>query len=542
MLSNDIIQLIQRNKYLQAQRGDWLSYWQDIANFCLPRKAWITTIKIYGEQLKFNYLYDSRAILALKESAAGFHSNLTNPASKWFDFRTLDDKYMQSGVNQRYFRDCSNIQYGVNNNSNFNETMLEYYTDDLCFGSTCIATEEDHKTHVRYTSIPIEQINVELDERGELYALYRNFKFTADQCVLKFGKNNISGEMQDAIKDGKGYQKFDILHYVGPRHARDVAKEDDINMSYRSIWMVPKEEHKLKEGGFKSNPYEFSRFWVHSDDSYGYSPCMDVLASIKLANAQKRTIIRRSMKDADQASASPARFWIGRLNQNPSAMNYYDKTKYHKDDYFTLPTGGNSNLSVEMMQMEQELIDRGLFLTLFKALSNVTKDMNVPEVQKRIAESLGLIGPVVGRMTKGISNSQLRAFEILDSRGLFPEPPKELQNLDMKMIFLSPLAKAQRASELQGLSSWLSLLGGVAQLIPDIMDNVDADRIADGSADLFNVDPTYVREKNKVEQIRAKVAAAKQQQAQMMQAQQIAETANKAMGAKKQHAEALAIK
>src|SRR5712671_1550858 len=94
--------LVKRNDYLQGQRGDWLSYWQDVANFCLPRKAWITTIKIYGEQLKFNYLYDSRAILALKKSASGFHSNLTNPASKWFSFRTLNEKYMQSGNVQRY--------------------------------------------------------------------------------------------------------------------------------------------------------------------------------------------------------------------------------------------------------------------------------------------------------------------------------------------------------------------------------------------------------------------------------------------------------
>lgn len=537
--SQDIPQLIAKNNYLTGQKSDWMSYWQDVANFCLPRKAWITTIKITGEELKFNYLYDSRAILALKESASGFHSNLTNPASKWFDFRTLDDKFMQSGQNQRYFRECSQIQYGVNNNSNFNETMLEYYTDDLCFGSTCMATEEDHKTHVRYTSIPIEQINVELDERGELLNLYRNFKFTANQCLLKFGKDNISKGMKDAIKDNKGYNKFDVLHFVGPRYVRESGKEDYGNMAYRSCWIAPKEEHELMEKGFTSNPYEFSRFWVHSDDIYGYAPAMDVLASIKLANAQKRTLIRRAMKDADQATMSPARYWIGRLSQNPAAMNYYDKSKYTKEDFGTIATGGNTQLSIEMMQMEQQLIDRGFYLTLFKALSDVTKDMNVPEVQKRISESLGLIGPVVGRMTKGISNSQLRAFEILNKRGLFPPPPPELQNQDMGMIFLSPLAKAQRASELQGLSSWLSLLGGMQPVIPDIMDNVDGDRIADGSADLFNVDPTYVREKNKITALRQQRAKAAQQQAQIEQAGQVAAAAKDGANAKKAHAEAM---
>lgn len=539
MPSQDIKQIVLRNTYLQGQRGDWLSYWQDVANFCLPRKAWITTIKIYGEQLKFNYLYDSRAILALKESAAGFHSNLTNPASKWFDFRTLDDKYMQSGENQRYFRECSQIQYGVLNEANFNETMPEYYTDNLCFGSACVATEEDHKTHVRYTSIPVEQINIELDDRQELSALFRNFKFTADQCVIKF-KGNISPEMKDCIKDGKGYQKFDVIHYVGPRHIRDVSKQDNVNMPYRSVWIACKEEYVLCEGGFTSNPYEFSRFWVHSMDVFGYSPAMDVLASIKLANAQKRTLIRRAMKDADQATAMPSRFFLGRFSQNPAAMNYYDKTKFSKEDFFTIPTGGNTELSVQMMEMEQQLIDRGFFLNLFQALTNVTKDMNVPETQKRISESLGLIGPVVGRMTKGIANIQLRTFEILDRRRLFPVPPKELQDQDMKVIFLSPLAKSQRASELQGLASWLQLIGGMQKMIPDIIDNVDGDKIADGSADLYNVDPIYVREKNKVDEIRKKTAQVKQQQMQLQQAQQVADTAHTGAQAKKAHAESMA--
>lgn len=540
MVSGDIKTLIMKNNYLTGQKGDWMSYWQDVANFCLPRKAWITTIKIYGEQLKFNYLYDSRAILALKKSASGFHSNLTNPSSKWFAFRTLEDRYMQSGNVQRYFKEVDDIQYGVINNSNFNESMLEYYTDDLCFGSTCILTEEDWKTEVRYTSVPLEQINVELDERGELYAIYRNFKWTATQCRLKFGDANLSAEMRDALKDGKDFQKFDIMHYVGPRDQRDVSKKDSVNMAYRSVWVCPKEEHKLGESGFTSNPYDFERFWVHSDDNYGYSPAMDALASIKLANIQKRTNLRRAMKDADQATAQPSRFWLGRLNQNPSAMNYYDKTKFTKEDFFTIPTGGSPQLSVEMMGMEQQLIDEAFFIPLFQALTNVHKEMNIPETQKRISESLSLIGPVVGRMVKGISRSQVRTYEILDRRMLFPLPPKEIQGQKLNLVFLSPLAKAQRTSELQGLISWLGLVQNISAFIPDAKDKVDADRVIDGAADLFSVDPTFLREQQKVDAIRQQTMQLKQQQLQLQQATQASGAAKNVADAHKAHAEATA--
>jgi len=273
---------------------------------------------------------------------------------------------------------------------------------------------------------------------------------------------------------------------------------------------------------------------------------MDVLSSIKLANAQKKTNLKFAMKAAGGAVAMPARFWLGRFSQNPDAMNYYDKTKYTKEDYFQIPTGNDPKLSVEMMQMEQDLIDRGFFLNLFKAMSNVSKDMNNPEVNQRITEALELVGPVVGRMTKKIGQSQLRAFDIINSRGVFPPPPRELvdknNKMDIGVIFMSPLAKAQRAAALGGLTTWLQIVGAINGIIPDAKDNVDGDRIIAGSADFLNVDPTFVREKRKVEEIRKKNAQAMQAQAKMAQQNQMADTAQKAAGAHKAHKEAMVAK
>lgn len=538
---DDSEKLVFKSNYLQGQDGDKLSYYQDVSNFCLPRKAWITTIKFYGEQLKFNYLYDVRAILAVKESACGFLSKLTSPVTKWFDFRTLNPKYMQGGKVQKYFKEVSDTQYGIINDSNWNETILENYTDDLVFGTSPILTEEDHKEHVRYNSIPVEQVSFERDDRGEVCGVFRRFKYTALQISMRWPKR-IPQMVQDAIKDQKYYDKFDIIHYVGERHDRDVSKMDSVNMEYRSVWIFKKDAFKLSESGFTSNPYAVMEFWRQCGDDMAYSPAMDVLAAIKLVNAQKRTIIRRAMKDADQASASPARFWLGRFNQNPAAMNYYDKTKYTKEDYFNIPTGGDPKLSVEMMQEEQNIIDRGFFLTLFKAMTMISKDMNVPETQQRISESIELIAPVVGRMTKTIGKSQLRTYEILNNRLMLPPPPKEIQGQDLGVLFLSPLARLQRASALNGVMSWLQVVKVVQGLVPDVVVGIDGDRIVNSSADLLNVDPSFVKEQQKIDEIRKKIMAVKQQQAQMAQAQQGAEIAHTVAGAKKQHAEAMATK
>ena len=100
-------------------------------NFALPRKAWVSTIKKEAQELNLNFLYDSRATLAVMKSSAGFHSNLTNPSTRWWQSGMIEDKYMQSGRAQKYFRECDDIQYDVMNASNFNRSMMEFYPNLL---------------------------------------------------------------------------------------------------------------------------------------------------------------------------------------------------------------------------------------------------------------------------------------------------------------------------------------------------------------------------------------------------------------------------
>ena len=543
--NTDIKNLVMKSVYLKGKDSNRYAYLQDVASFCIPSKAFITTIKTEDMRLNDAYLFDSRARLALRESAAGFHSKLTSSVNKWLGFSAIDPKKNQSGNVQRYFKECSDIQTDINNASNWNETILEAYTDDLWAGSAPIATEEDWRDHVRYTSIPVQQCSYERDYRGEIVGLFRRFKYTAIQIKERW-PNAIPKNVKEALDADKYFELFDIEHYVGPRDVRDASKKDSVNMPFRSVWYYPEEEHKFDEKGYNTNLYAVLEFWIQSGDDMAYSPAMDVLSSIKLANAQKKTNLKFAMKAAGGAVAMPARFWLGRFSQNPDAMNYYDKTKYTKEDYFQIPTGNDPKLSVEMMQMEQDLIDRGFFLNLFKAMSNVSKDMNNPEVNQRITEALELVGPVVGRMTKKIGQSQLRAFDIINSRGVFPPPPRELVDkngkMDIGVIFISPLAKAQRAAALGGLNTWLQIVGALNGIIPDAKDNVDSDRIIAGSADFLNVDPTFVREKRKVEEIRKKNAQAMQAQAKMAQQNQMADTAQKAAGAHKAHKEAMVAK
>ena len=524
ILDSEIKQIISDYKYHKSERGTWESYWQDCANYALPRKAWVSTQKSMGMELNFNHLYDSRAILAVKKSAAGFHSNLTNPSSKWFQMGTLEEKWMQSGSVQKYFKECDDIQYAHMNKSNFNRAMMEFYPNLLVFGVSTILTEQSEKYKVRYTPIPVEQSIIEEDAEGDVCATYRPFKLTAIQCKMRWG-NNLPENILKALESGNFYAKFDILHHVCKRDRRDVRKRDNINMAYRSTWIAIKDEFMLEESGFMEDPYATARWWkdTQGNDPYAYGPVMDVLSSIKLVNAEKRTLIRVAMKQSDPAMASPYKFWIAPLNLNPSAMNYYDASKFRLDQFQEIKNNGNIPVTVEIMKLEQDLIDAGLYVNLFENLMNVTKQMTVPEVQKRVAEALALISPVIGHvLDEGITPILLRTHAILHRQNVFPPPPKEVQGRDMDITYLSPLAKAQRSSEMNGLNAWTEYVKGLSEIFPDAKYIVNVDKVGRTSADLFGVDPSNVTEQKDIDKRRE---GDQQMQQQQMQIQQAAESA-----------------
>jgi hypothetical protein len=539
MISSDRLkEILGNNNYLQGQRGNWDSYYQDCADFALPRKAWITSIRINGEQLKFNFLYSVRAIRDVKKSAAGFQAQLTNPSSKWFGFQPLDTKLRGSGRIQKYFKECEDIQMAVMGQSNFYNMDIENYVDHLVFGIGNMMTEEDPKTHVRYTEIPVEQYNIEEDERGRVCGVYRNSRYTAGQLTSWFGDSCSKG-IKDAMKDDKPYQVFEILHYVSERYRRDVAKKDKYNKPWESVWIVKKEEHKLEEGGFEENPYAVSRFWKDANDPRGFSPTMDVLASIKLANAQKRTNIRMAMKKSDPALMMPDRGWLAAPNLNPGYINYYNKKHTNPDDFRAIENKGDFSLSVEAMEMENTEIDQAYYIPMFETLGNITKKMSIPEVQRRIAENLQFVGPTIGRLLdEGKTPPLIRTFNILERLDVFPPRPRELIGQKLDIIYLSPLAKAQRQSEMNGIQSWLSMIAEIAQFKPEAIDIPNVDKIIVSAGELQGVDPEFANEKDVIADIRNKRAKAQQMAAQLQASEVAAGAAEKGAMAKRHLAEA----
>lgn len=534
-MAADLKRIVENNKILNSQNSDWRSYFQDLADFILPRKAWITTVKSKGERLQFNYLYDSTAIRSARTAAAGFHSNLTNPSSKWFGLETRNKMVMKNHSIQKFFYDSRDAVLGALNNTNFDTSMQEAYMDGLVFGTLNILQQADIKKKIRFTTIPIEQYNLEEDANGNIIAVYRNFKLTPIEAYMLWGdkagkivRDIIRDYEKEASTSSKAFTDMDFLHYVGPRERRDFTKKDSLNMPFESVWIEPKGEdgpELIDEKGFEELPYHAGRWYKDASDVFGFSPAMDVLADIKLLNAAKRTTLRRAMKEADPPISSPYKGYMAPLNFNPGSVNYRD-SKHLNDKIEPLVWNSNFQITKEFMEEVKQNIMDGFYVNLFRSLAEITKQMTVPEVQRRIAEAMTELGPVVGRLTAEVHSPLiLRTFFILYRNGELPAIPEELYGQDFDPMYLSPLAKAQREYEMQSMDNFLTRVGNIAAVMPQVLDKIEEDKTVDVMAEISGVSPEILRSPENIKKIREQRAKAQQAQAQLQALQQGAEVA-----------------
>src|SRR5690606_8862836 len=127
------------------------------------------------------------------------------------------------------------------------------------------------------------------------------------------------------------------------------------------------------------------------------------------------------------------------------------------------------------------------------------------EVLARQEEKLRLMGPHLGRIQSEFLDPLIdRVFGMLVRAGRIPPVPRALAELpDLKIEYVSPAARAQRAAEGQAIVQALQALMPLAAVKSDVFDIVDADAAARAIADAFGAPASLMRPASEVAAARA---------------------------------------
>lgn len=490
--------------------------WEDLLYYGFPRKRGIQTVYQPGDKPSWD-VFDDTATQSNLILAAGLSGYMTNSSQRWFELRTRKEALMKSDEVKHFFSESAEIMYSTFANSNLYQQLHECYIDLGSVGTAAIYEEDDPRDFVRFYARPPKEMYILEDSREEVNMVFRKFTMTSWQAYEFFGQD--CGEtIRKCVEEQKDFNKtFDFIQYVCPRHKRDVRKKDNKNKPYASYWVSLADKKIVRESGFEEMPYFCPRFYKNSGEVYGYSALYTCYPDVTMVNKAVETYI----KGAEIAIYPP---WIaendgimGTLDLRAGAINYQRQPMSQGQVIQPLRSGSNIQVGLDFIQRVEDKIRRAFFVDLFLMIAQQTGNMTATEVIERTQEKMLIIGPILGRLQSELLNKIVyRTFNILLRRGELPPVPKELEGQAWDVVYVSPLAKAQRAAQARDMQTFLAVIGQMSEFVPDVIDKLKSDVIVDKFGKVYSVDPDIIAGDDDVADKRAARAA------QMAQAQKMA--------------------
>jgi hypothetical protein len=500
---------------LKTGRQNWETHWQEVADYMQPRKADVTRTRSKGDK-RTELIFDSSPIQAVELLAASLHGMLTNPSTPWFSLRYKDEGLDSDDEAKLWLEGVTDTMYTAFNRSNFQQEIFELYHDLITFGTAAMFIEEDQNDLLKFSTRHINEIYVTENDKGRIDTVYRKFKITLRAAAQQFG-GSLSEEAKRKV-DKDPFDEIDILHAVYPRQDFNPTKKDKKNMEFESVYVEYKNGNELSVGGFVEFPFVVPRYLKASHEIYGRSPAMTALPDVKMLNEMSKTTIKAAQKQVDPPLLVPDDGFLLPVRTVPGGLNFYRSGT--RDRIEPLNIGANNPLGLNMEEQRRTAIRNVFYVD--QLLLQQGPQMTATEVIQRNEEKMRLLGPVLGRLQSELLKPMIdRCFAILLRNNQFAQAPEFLSGQDIEIEYVSPLAKAQKGTELSSITRAIEILGSLANVAP-VFDYINFDALVKHVADLVGVPQKVLKLQSQVNAEREQAAQQQEQMAQMQQLQQVA--------------------
>jgi hypothetical protein len=451
---------------------------------------------------------DSTAIKAALRMTSGIFSYLMPVGVKWFDLKPREERFLSDMTIARRASKATQSVHSAIWRSNFQREMFSNIRSLCVFGTGCISVELVG-TELVFRNYHIADIFFEENSKGQIDTVFRRFFWTARQMVQEFGLDAVSKEVKKAYEAKNFADKFECVHCVYPREDYDTNKADYRGMPFVSEYYEIQSEKKIKEGGFRRNPYRIGRFDQSPDELMGRSPAMDALPDIKMLNKMRYTFVMGSelqalppiLMEDDSVITQPV---IGPLS------NLYYRAGASKPEPMRI--GVNAQLTDQLIQQERKNVSDMFFNDLFNALAEY-HNMTAYEASQRVEEKLVMLAPPIIGLQKGQFDPLIMDCYQLLVEGKQIEPI----GVNVDITYQGRLALAMSNMQTSAIELTIAKWSPYQQFYP-VLDNMDMDKAFRVSAINIGVPADVLRDEQDVEESRAEAK-------QVRQAAQMAEIA-----------------
>ena len=493
------LSLTNRLKSMKSDRQVWETHWQDIADFVLPDRQFLSS-NDRGSQNR-NNIFDSTAPVANERLTNLLNGMLTNASLQWFSLGTFegiededrDARAWLDAVRHRILRYLNQPQY------RFYVALGELYQDLIGFGTGVIFIKQKGEACL-FQSVPLADCYIDENDEGTVDTLFREIKYTARQAVSAFG-DDVPEEVSDAMDENRPQQKFTFVQCVYPREDRNPDRMDASNKPWASVVLFDgrtSDPTIIRQSGFDMFPFLVPRWTKAAGEIYGRSPAMKVLPDIRLVNAMARTVLESAQKAADPALQVPDDGFLQPIRTHPGGLNYYRAGS--GDLIQPLNTGARPDIGEQMIERKQAKIDEAFYQDLFQ-LPELDR-MTAFEVSQRRNDRLQQFSPVLSRIYTEMLDPLITHIFSKLAPELADTTPNAIAGRRLKIIYVSPLALSQKSSEGFNIQQYLQYLTPMAQADPGVFNNIDTDEYARMGMSIFNVPGRLFRTVEEVEERR----------------------------------------
>jgi hypothetical protein len=515
---------------LETERKNWEKRWKDIRDFQLPYLGEFgdTADVTDRGRRRDGKMIDSIAWMSDIAFGAGVMSGLTPPSRQWFKMGFSRAEAEEDIEAMQILDQRQKIVEHYLHKSNFYNCIHNCYME-LPFGQAPLGVFPSMETGIRFQNYTIGTYYIGTGPGGRVNTFCRKFTMTPVQIMEQFGDKNLPDKVKDALKSGGKYtRQMKIIWLVMPNDGRIPGMPGNKNMPYTSLYWMEGERDYLYSGGFEEFPVPVARYQVTGQNAYGFGPGWYAEGHSKALQVYRKDFLQAVEIMVKPPMVGPPE--VHRINLIPGG---YTKESINGQNQirplFTAPT--NPQWLAQEIQNTEDAIKRIYSADLFLMLSSSVDEpqKTAREVMALQQEKLQQLGPVVERLQDEFLSPLIeRTYNILERMGAFDPIPDEvaerLQNEEIKIEYVSPLAQAQKMSGLVNIEQAIAFTGQMAQVWPDVIKKVDPIGTVSEYFELLGAPGKMQRSTEEVQAMMEEEQRIQAQQEQLAQAQAMAQT------------------
>ena len=469
--------------------------WQDLADYFLPRSVRFLARTTNKPPAKNKKIKDSTPLLAVRNFSSGMMSGATSPATNWFKVKIRNYGQEVSYPVKTWCNSVENLFRDIFNSSNLYRILPAVYKQLGVFGISVLGLMNDEVSVLRCQLLPIGSYRIAKNQKGEVDTICRVYMETAKNLYDKFGEENVSKEVLEAIQSNRYEDLFEIVHFVEPNkdYMPDSVWAEDKEFVSVYYEFTSSEDKFLSKSGFDKFPYAVFEAEVNGEDVYPCEcPGVNALPDVKQLMSMIIDEGKAVKKMISPTYKGPASLKNKKMIDAPAAFIEEDENGRGLSPIYEVnPRVLEVDSIIEKLKTSiKEIFYNDLFAMI---LNTAERSRTATEVNELKEEKMVLLSPLLQQIHNGLNQVIDWVFQESIQLNILPEPPAEIMGQDMDIEFVSTLAQAQKAVKISAMERFTTFTVNLAQTLDASLKNkLNASKIIDDYADYANISPEQI--------------------------------------------------